>query len=139
MSRGAGSTPGCAPAERPRAAGSRLARGSRSFLASDRTYGARRVWHDLLADGMACGLHRIERLMRRRLRARKTAAFAAGSRRPTPTAAADRPRTVLDRQFEADRPNRKWVADFTYIWTAEGWLYVAASSTFSRGGSSAGR
>src|SRR4029078_12188914 len=35
-----------------------------SFLASDRTYGARRVWHDLLAEGVACGLHRIERLMR---------------------------------------------------------------------------
>src|ERR1700740_3833076 len=34
-----------------------------SFLASDRTYGARRVWHDLLAEGVACGLHRIERLM----------------------------------------------------------------------------
>ena len=33
---------------------------------------------------------------------------------------------VLDRQFSADAPNRKWVADFTYIWTAEGWLYVAA-------------
>jgi putative transposase len=35
-----------------------------SFLASDRTYGARRVWHDMLADGVTCGLHRIERLMR---------------------------------------------------------------------------
>ena len=34
-----------------------------SFLASDRIYGARRVWHDLLADGASCGLHRIERLM----------------------------------------------------------------------------
>ena len=33
---------------------------------------------------------------------------------------------VLDRQFEAMAPNQKWVADFTYIWTAEGWLYVAA-------------
>ena len=33
---------------------------------------------------------------------------------------------VLERQFHADAPNRKWVADFTYIWTAEGWLYVAA-------------
>ena len=33
---------------------------------------------------------------------------------------------MLDRQFTADRPNQKWVADFTYIWTAEGWLYVAA-------------
>ena len=34
-----------------------------SFVASDRTYGARRVWHDMLAEGFACGLHRIERLM----------------------------------------------------------------------------
>jgi putative transposase len=33
---------------------------------------------------------------------------------------------VLDRQFTADRPNQKWVADFTYVWTAEGWLYAAA-------------
>ena len=33
---------------------------------------------------------------------------------------------VLDRQFSADQPNRKWIADFTSIWTAEGWLYVAA-------------
>jgi len=33
---------------------------------------------------------------------------------------------VLDRQFQADGPNQKWAADFTYIWTAEGWLYVAA-------------
>ena len=31
-----------------------------------------------------------------------------------------------DRQFTADKPNQKWGADFTYIWTAEGWLYVAA-------------
>ena len=33
---------------------------------------------------------------------------------------------MLDRQFVAERPNQKWIADFTYIWTAEGWLYVAA-------------
>lgn len=32
---------------------------------------------------------------------------------------------VLNRQFDAPAPNRKWVADFTYVWTAEGWLYVA--------------
>ena len=42
-----------------------------SFVASDRTYGARRVWHDVLAEGISCGLHRIERLMRAQaLRAR---------------------------------------------------------------------
>jgi putative transposase len=33
---------------------------------------------------------------------------------------------VLDRTFDAPAPNRKWIADFTYVWTAEGWLYVAA-------------
>jgi putative transposase len=33
---------------------------------------------------------------------------------------------VLNRQFDAPAPNRKWVADFTYVWTAEGWLYIAA-------------
>jgi putative transposase len=32
---------------------------------------------------------------------------------------------ILNRQLNADSPNKKWVADFTYIWTAEGWLYVA--------------
>ena len=35
-----------------------------SFKANDRTYGARRVWRDVLEEGLACGLHRIERLMR---------------------------------------------------------------------------
>ena len=33
---------------------------------------------------------------------------------------------MLDRTFTAASANRKWVADFTYLWTAEGWLYVAA-------------
>ena len=33
---------------------------------------------------------------------------------------------VLGRSFEAAAPNRKWIADFTYVWTAEGWLFVAA-------------
>jgi putative transposase len=93
-----------------------------SFLASDRTYGARRVWHDLLALGYRCGLHRIERLMRAQaLRARPR-------RRRLPRDIGERSivaDNVLDRQFEADAPNQKWVADFTYIWTAEGWLYVA--------------
>jgi putative transposase len=35
-------------------------------------------------------------------------------------------KALLDRSFEASAPNRKWIADFTYVWTAEGWLYVAA-------------
>ena len=46
---------------------------------------------------------------------------------------------VLDRQFEADRPNQKGDAYFTYIWTAEGWLYWLSYSISSPGASSAGR
>ncbi len=96
-----------------------------SFVASDRTYGARRVWRDLLAEGVNCGLHRIERLMRlQALRARPR-------RRRLPKDEGDRqiatvPSNILDRQFAAERPNQKWIADFTSIWTAEGGLYVAA-------------
>ncbi len=93
-----------------------------SFLGSDRTYGARRVWRDVLALGQDCGLHRIERLMRlQALRARP-------KRRGLPKDRGERGAiadNVLDRQFQAAAPNQKWVADFTYIWTAEGWLYVA--------------
>jgi transposase InsO family protein len=32
---------------------------------------------------------------------------------------------LLDRQFEATGPNQKWAADFTYVWTGKGWLFVA--------------
>ena len=96
-----------------------------SFLVSDRTYGARRVWHDVLAEGFSCGLHRIERLMQ------KNALKARPRRRSLPVDSGERmisaiAPNVLDRQFHAPVPNRKWIADFTYIWTAEGWLYVAA-------------
>jgi putative transposase len=96
-----------------------------SFLASDRTYGARRVWHDLLAEGEQLGLHRVERLMRAQaLRARPR-------RRRLPRDLDQRPAgafapNLLDRAFQAPGPNLKWIADFTYLWTAEGWLYVAA-------------
>lgn len=95
-----------------------------SFISSDRTYGARRVWRDLLAAGIDCGLHRVERLMGlQALRARPR-------RRRLPKDDGDRqitnvPSNLLDRQFAAERPNQKWIADFTYIWTAEGWLYVS--------------
>jgi putative transposase len=94
-----------------------------SFVGSDRTYGSRRVWHDVLALGHRCGLHHIERLMREQaLRARPR-------RRGLPKDLGERSAiadNILDRQFVASAPNQKWVADFTYIWTAEGWLYAAA-------------
>ena len=96
-----------------------------SFIGSASTYGARRVWRDVLAGGVFCGLHRIERLM-------QAQAFRARPRRRgLPKDDGLRFASVIapnvhDREFSAERPNRKWIADFTYVWTAEGWLYVAA-------------
>jgi putative transposase len=95
----------------------------RSFKSSGRTYGARRIWHDVLAEGLACGLHRVERLMR------ANALRARPRRRGLPKDRGERAaisNNLLDRIFAASAPNQKWIADFTYIWTAEGWLYVAA-------------
>ena len=96
-----------------------------SFIGSASTYGARRVWRDVLAGGVFCGLHRIERLM-------QAQAFRARPRRRgLPKDDGLRFASVIapnvhDREFSAERPNRKWIADITYVWTAEGWLYVAA-------------
>jgi len=96
-----------------------------SFAMSDRTYGSPRVWRDLVAWGESVGENRVARLMRlAHLKARH-------KRRRLPQDGGHRLEhsiapNVLDRQFEADGPNRKWVADFTYVWTAQGWLYVAA-------------
>jgi putative transposase len=77
------------------------------------------VWHDLLAEGISCGLHRIERLMR--LQAlnprRRRLPRDLGERQVAAVAA-----NVLDRTFAAPAPNRKGIADFAYEPTAESWL-----------------
>lgn len=95
-----------------------------SYLESDRTYGSPRVWRDLADWGERCGENRVARLMRvASLRARpqrRRVPQDEGLRSECAIAS-----NVLDRQFAATGPNRKWVADFTYLWTAEGWLYVA--------------
>jgi putative transposase len=79
-----------------------------SFIFSYRTYCARRIWHDLLAGGLSCGLNRVERLMRvHGLKARPR-------RRGLPKDEGQRSGiadNVLDRQFTADGPNQKWVAE----------------------------
>lgn len=102
----------------------------RSFKASDRTYGARRVWHDVLEEGLACGLHRIERLLR------QNAMRARPRRRGKPRDDSERSviaDNILDRDFRAENPNQKWLADFSYIWTTEGWHNVAVMlDLFSR-------
>jgi putative transposase len=70
-----------------------------SFLASDRTYGARRVWRDLLTEGVSCGLHRIERLMRlQALKARPRTCSIAPSRHLLPTANGLRTSHMFGRQ-----------------------------------------
>jgi putative transposase len=96
-----------------------------SFLQSDRTYGSPRVWLDLVDLGECCSENRVARLMRAaHLQAR-------AKRRGLPSDLGVRPEhliaaNLLDRQFAATAPNQRWVADFTYLWTAEGWLYLAA-------------
>lgn len=93
-----------------------------SFAASDRTYGSPRVWRDLRDWGLSCSENQVARLMQReRL-------FARPKRRQPPYDTGEKSviaPNILDRDFEATAPDQKWVADFTYVWTGEGWLYIA--------------
>lgn len=91
---------------------------------SRETYGSPRVYRDLKARGHRVGKKRVERLMReggivakRRRRFRRT----TDSNHSNPIAP-----NVLERRFESAALNDAWVTDVTYIWTAEGWLYLAA-------------
>ena len=95
-----------------------------SFAASDSTYGARRMLDDVRAAGHVCGRSRVARLML------AAALLARPQRRAKPFDTGERAAhliaaNVLDRDFTATVPNQKWVADFTFVWTHEGWLYVA--------------
>lgn len=75
-----------------------------SFLGSNRIYGARRMWHDMLVLGQRCGLHRLERLMREQaLRARPRRRGLPQDRNQRSPISDN----VLDRQFQADVPNQK--------------------------------
>ncbi len=97
----------------------------RSFADSGQSYGVRRIWPDLTDWGHAVGRERVARLIR------ALGLVAQLKRRKPPVDQGKRlesaiaPNT-LDREFTATAPNQKWVADFTYVWTTEGWLYVAA-------------
>jgi putative transposase len=99
-----------------------LVRIRESFESSHRTYGSPRVWRDLQDWDIPCSENRTARLMRQaslvaRPRLRRPP-FEMGERSMIAP-------NVLDRQFKATAPNQKWVADFTYIPTGEGWLYLA--------------
>jgi putative transposase len=94
-----------------------------SHEASDGTYGSPRVVRDLADAGLACGENRVARLMRAAgMKARHKRRRNPGQLQTTVHAIAP---NLLDRQFEATAPNQKWAADFTYVWTGEGWLFVA--------------
>jgi transposase InsO family protein len=86
-------------------------------------YGSPRVHAELRARGRRVSRKRVARLMRQQgLRARPRRRFVrtTDSAHSHPVA----PNT-LDRKFEPDAPNSTWAGDITYVWTAEGWLYLA--------------
>lgn len=77
----------------------------------------------LQAAGEACSVNRVARLMQAAgIKARHKRRRLPGQLLPVVHSIAP---NLLDRQFEATAPNQKWAADFTYVWTAEGWLFVA--------------
>jgi putative transposase len=94
-----------------------------SHHTSKRRYGSPRVHGDLKASGTKVGCKRVARLMRennlvavKRRRFRKT----TDSKHDFPIAP-----NLLGRDFTASKPNASWVTDITFIWTLQGWLYLA--------------
>ncbi|WP_404828644.1 IS3 family transposase, partial [Spongiactinospora rosea] len=85
-------------------------------------YGARKVWGQLGREGITVARCTVERLMREL----GIAGVTAGRKRPRTTIPGqDHPGDLLERDFTADRPDRRWVADITYVATADGWVYTA--------------
>ena len=87
------------------------------------TYGSPRVHRELVAQGFEAGRHRVARQMqvlglvaRRQKRFRITTDSRHGHRIAA---------NVLQREFAVERPNQVWVTDITYLWTREGWVYLA--------------
>jgi putative transposase len=94
-----------------------------AHVASKRRYGSPRVHAELKAAGERVGRKRVARLMReKKLAARTRRRFRAttDSRHSFPVAP-----NVLERDFTATAPNEAWVTDITFLWTAQGWLYLA--------------
>lgn len=86
-------------------------------------YGARKVWRQMHREGNPIARCTVERLMRRL----DIEGVRRGKRVRTtvPDKAKPCPLDLVNRAFHAERPNRLWVADFTYVSTWQGWLYVA--------------
>jgi putative transposase len=94
-----------------------------AFALSNDTYGSPRMRRELRDDGLTVGRRRTARLMRENgLRARQKRRFkrTTDSHHAWPVAP-----NLLDQDFTAAGPDEKWGADISYIWTKEGWLYLA--------------
>ena len=94
-----------------------------AHLASKRRYGSPRVHADLKAAGERVGQKRVARLMREKnlvARTRRRFRTTTDSKHSFPIAP-----NLLARDFTADAPDRAWVTDITFLWTAQGWLYLA--------------
>lgn len=94
-----------------------------SHRKSHETYGSPRIYRDIRAEGIVCGKNRIARLMRIhgiQAKAKKKYKATTNSRHNLPIAP-----NLVCRNFVSNRPNKVWVSDITYIWTQEGWVYLA--------------
>lgn len=112
------------PESRRTAANRRLVTMIRLIHAESRsTYGSPRVHATLQAQGQRIGEHRVARLMRTSAIRAKT----VKKWRATTDSAHQYPvvPNTLNRQFAVAHPNQVWAGDITYVWTAEGWLYLA--------------
>ena len=93
------------------------------FHSSNQTYGAPRMHAELREEGLSVGRHRVACLMRENgLKAHQKRRFkkTTDSHHDCPVAF-----NILDQNFVCEGPDQKWGADISYIWTAEGWLYLA--------------
>jgi len=88
-----------------------------------RVYGARKVWRQMNREGISVARCTVERLMR----SQGLRGVVRGKvyKTTVPDNAAPRPADLVQRQFHAERPNRLWVADFTYVATWSGVVFVA--------------
>jgi transposase InsO family protein len=87
-------------------------------------YGSPRVHRALRKSGTRVGKKRVARLMRREgivAKRRKKFCITTDSKHPDPIAP-----NILNREFDIEQPNTAWVTDVTYVWTHQGWLYLAA-------------
>jgi putative transposase len=111
------------PSRRALAEQELLASVRQEYNTSQGRYGSPRLHRELVEKGIRCSRNRLVRLMRKhQITARPVRRFVVttDSGHTLPVA-----ENVLNRQFTAEAPNRKWTADLTYIHTREGWLYLA--------------